>query len=705
MSTGKFGGVLALALVVAGVEAAETQPNADTSEQIAEITVTAQFRSERSQDVPISVSALSGEDLSRQAIATSDQLQVSVPALNWTGSQFGSPYIRGIGAANVLPGSSSDVPIYIDGVLQVSPQQSNFGLYNVEQVTVLKGPQGTLFGRNASAGVINITTRDPKQAPSVDVGIGYGNFGTYDANIFANGGLTRTLSANIAFAYHDQSEGWGHNLTTGADVFRQRWIDTRGKLRWDPTDDTNFTLAAGYTQTWSDMNTARISENHIGLDGTAFPGPYNTRAGQESYFQRQVWSLSLNESTKTGFGEFKSITGYSSIREFWSNDVDGVAPQFLYAWYNIPNFGFTQEFRFVSPNDRPVYWVAGVFYENNRSSWDPLFVTGLDQKNAVVIIRSDLADQQEAAYADITWAFAPDTRLTIGGRYSMDDEQVSGRTAVNGTPGAENYQKKHFQKPTWRAVVDHKFTPDAMVYASATSGFNQGSFNSTNPAAAALEPETVVAYEIGGKTEWLDRRLRLNADVYYENYKNLQTTVVTNLLTEMANVGAVHIKGVELEVQALPMEHLTLQFNYNYNDAKYAEYPNSQCFTQAPNGAGVAFQCSATGNTVRISPKNAVGTSILYDLYTPIGKFQPSITDSYKSVSYFDFGNTIRNPAHNLVNATLNYSPNVGNWRVGLWGRNLTNRVYSTGEGARGEGFLGSPAEPRVFGITFDMHF
>lgn len=711
----RFGGtnVLCIPFLVAGAtvaDAARAQGAAEAAESesssvIEAVTVTAQRRAESIQDVPISVSALSGGDIQRQALVGSDQLQVAVPALNWMGAQFGSPHIRGIGAANVLPGSSSSVPIYVDGVLQITPQQSNFGLYGVERVEVLKGPQGTLFGRNASGGVISITTREPDSTPTADIGVGFGNFSTTDANFFGNTGLTDTLSANLAVSYLNQGEGWGKNLTSGQDVFRERTKAARAKLRWQPSETTSWTLGASYTDSWNDKNTAEVIDGYIGMDGNPSPGYGNTRTGQPSYFDREVLSLSLSGSTQTQWGEFISISAYSKVKEYWSNDVDGVAGEFLYADYNIPSWGWTQEFRLVSDSDRKLRWVAGFFYQRNKSSWDPLFVTGSNLGGAEVVIDTDLSDEAEAVYADLTYSILPSTNVTVGARWSMNDEQVSGRTIVNGAPGPMEYQTAHFQKATWRVVADHKLTSDSMIYASVTTGFNQGTFNSTAPGNPALEPETVTAIEIGEKSEFFGNRLRVNVNVYHQDYKNLQTSVVTELLTREANVGKVKIKGAELEIEAVPVEGLALTFSYNYNDATYADFNNAVCFRPLPNGAAQGYACDATGKTVRLAPKHALGASITYDVTTPIGLFGLSVNESYKTKSYWDFGNTITNDARSVLNATLRYTPTGKPWSVQLRGRNLTDSEAWTQAFARGEGYLGYPSEPRTYSAAFEMHF
>lgn len=713
MASGISSRLLWIPLLLAGAAGgayAQTSgaPAAHVTDTLEEVTVTAQRRSEHMQDVPISLDALTSQDVANQAIVTSQQLEAAVPALTWGGygSQFGSAYIRGIGANNVLPGSSSDVPIYIDGALQISTQQANFGLYGLDRIEVLKGPQGTLFGGNASGGVINIKTLDPTAAPSAKIDVGYGNFNTVSADFYGNTGLSDTLSTNLAVSYLNQGEGWGKNLTSGATVYRERDTSARWKLRWTPNEDTSWILSLNYAKAWSDKNTWESLDGHIGGDGSPFPGWWNTRSGQASYFDREVASATLNGSVKTLLGEFISITSYSNVKEYWSNDVDGVGPELLYANYNIPSRGFTQEFRLVSPDTGTLKWVAGVFYQDNKSAWDPLYVTGSNLGGLKVVIAADLANQAEAAYGDLTWTFAPNWHATAGARISMNDEQVSGATYVNGAiAGGMNYQRKHFEKETWRAVIDHSFTRNSMMYASVSTGFNQGSFNSTSPGEAALEPETVTAYEVGFKSEWLDHRLRFNADVYYEDYKNLQTQIVTKLLTQDTNVGKVSIKGAEVELKAVPAEGLTIGLTYNYNDATYADFANAVCVGQLPSGAGQAYACDANGKQVQISPKNALGANITYDVHTNAGVFSLSATESYKSASYWDYANVVSNPARSTVDATLRYGPERQKWSISVGGRNLTNSEHWTSVLTRAEGILGTPGEPRTYAAHFEMRF
>jgi iron complex outermembrane recepter protein len=245
-----------------------------------------------------------------------------------------------------------------------------------------------------------------------------------------------------------------------------------------------------------------------------------------------------------------------------------------------------------------------------------------------------------------------------------------------------------------------------MAYASISTGFNQGTFNSTAPAAPALESETVTAYEIGAKSEWMDSRLRFNANLYFEDFKNLQTQIVTQLLTEDANVGKIEVKGFEFELLAVPVDGLTLGLNYNFNDATYKDYENAVCVEPKPDGSGQPVVCNANGNQVRVSPKHSVGASVMYDLASSVGNFSFALSDSYKSEAFWDYSNTISNDAYHLVSAMVRYAPQDAIWAVSLRGSNLTNSEYWTEVLTRGgEGFMGTPASPRTYSMNVEMHF
>ena len=222
-----------------------------------EIVVTAEKRSERAQDIPVSVSALSGDALTSGGIRGADDLTSAVPSVVFISGLNGSTYIRGVGAPITTAGNQPDVAMYVDGVLLVSPLQATGAFNNVERVEILEGPQGTLFGRNASGGVINIVTADPSQKASSNFSIGYGNFQTTEAKFYANVPITSTLAANVAGYFYRQGQGWGTNITTGRDSYREWSNDIRVKLGWTPDDKTEVILTFDHSYLHSELTNGR----------------------------------------------------------------------------------------------------------------------------------------------------------------------------------------------------------------------------------------------------------------------------------------------------------------------------------------------------------------------------------------------------------------------------------------------------------------
>jgi len=622
---------------------AQSQTAADTGGiALEEIVVTAQRREEQAQNVPISIVALSAADIAAKGVQSSQDLTLAVPAVTWPGTLFGSPFVRGIGSNNTLPGGENNVQIFVDGVNQISPSQANFDFFGIQRVEVLEGPQGTLFGRNATGGVINITTLDPSSKAAADTSVTYGNFQTLNASFYGTTGLTDTLAANLTLGYHDQGQGWGRDISTGEEAFKDRTVTARTKLRWDGNAGTDATFIADYENVHFNYPSRPLG-SYPAIDGSNITatGFWNvaTVPPEEDQVQKNVIETSLTINHDFGFARLTSITAFTDVRQIWLNSVVGMKPEYVYAWYETPAQGWTQEVRLTSPTEQKLRWTAGVFYLSTTTAFAPLLVTGLDQGNALVKIFGRSGAQGEAAFADVTWAFLPTTSLTVGSRYSFDQRTIRGDIYVNGPavgPWAD--QRASYRQPTYRVVLDHKITEQIMPYASVSTGYDAGSFNTVNPGAPALQPEKLTAYEVGLKSRWFDQRLQFNASAYYYDYKNLQTTVVTKLLTENTNAGKVTAKGLEASLDAIPIEHLTVSLSYLYNDSFYNLY-GATCFNVAPGPSGNplspvlygSFPCNVSGQQVEEAPRNSGTASIRYDLNTPVGSFRPDVTYAYKS--------------------------------------------------------------------------
>jgi iron complex outermembrane receptor protein len=694
-----------LAIGVTHVTLAQTATTPEGS--LVEIIVTAEKRAERAQDIPVSVSALSGDALNAQRIRGTDDLTAAVPSLVFVSGLNGSTYIRGVGAPITTAGNQPDVAMYVDGVLLVSPLQSTGAFNNVQRVEVLEGPQGTLFGRNASGGVINIVTADPSQKASSDFSIGYGNFQTTEAKFYANVPITSTLAANVAGYFYNQGQGWGRNITTGRDSYREWSNDVRVKLGWNPDDRTEIILTFDHSYLHSELTNGRILQGTRGVGGTPAPaGWYDTSNDFPSYNNTGVDSGSLRASFDFGAATFRSITAYTSVITHWPFDSDQGPLAVIQGPIQDDASGFTQELQLISPSNQKVTWAVGLFYLNNQAAFRPIDLFGSEFGTAVIDVYGHTTTQSYALYGQGSWEFLPSTHLTLGSRYTIDYASIDGHTDVNKVTGTVHYQETNFKDPSWRLGLDHRFSRELMAYATFSTGFNAGQYNTGNAAAPPVQPEKLTAYEVGLKSDWLDGRLQANLSAYWYDFKNLQVAVVQQAVTVQTNAAAARIKGAELSLEAQPTSDFHVRAGLAYNDAKYTDYNNVQFYVPKATGGYSTVVGDATGNRLIASPKFSATAAADYNIHSAVGLFTTSLNYGHKGKIYWNYSNTISTPAYDLVGAQIRWQPSMAdNWFVSLWGKNLADKKYNQQEGVRLELASSVPGAPRTFGIAVGAHF
>ncbi|WBX85778.1 TonB-dependent receptor [Sphingosinicella microcystinivorans] len=699
---------LAMAVAITGISQpalAQATDNDATTGGVEEIVVTAQKREQRLQDVPITVSALSGAGAEARGIQSTEELSTAVPSLDWQAGKAGSPYIRGIGSIISTAGNESSVGLFVDGVLLISPLQANFNLNNVERVEVLKGPQGTLFGRNANGGVINIITLDPSQETKVDASLGYGNYDTVDAQFYGNVGLTDTLAANVAVAYRNQMDGWGKNVITGADAYDGDSFDIRAKLGWSPTPETDIILTGQYFTNHNEATKNRLLRGTVGTNGALPPpGFYDVNESFESFTETDVWSVNLRVTHDFGAATFRSLTAYTDVDTLWAYDSDAGPLVTLDGDIFENASGFTQEFQLLSPAEQSVRWIVGLYYLDMEAAFTPIELEGTSVGGAFVEVFGHTRARSLAGFGEVTFELAPTTHLTLGGRYTFDKRTVDGHTDVNGNPGVVSYQQKNFSEPTYRVTLDHKFTDDVMAYATVSTGYNSGQFNTGNARAPAVKPEKMQAYEVGIKSNLLDRRLQLNAAAFWYDYKDLQVNIVREAVTVQTNAAKARVKGFEIELNAAPVDNLSLQFAFSYLDSEYTKYADAQFYIPNAGGGYTTIVGDASGNQMINAPKYSGFAYAQYEIKTDIGSFTPGLSYAYKSKIYRNYQNNLVSPSQNLVNASLLFTPASGSWDVRLWGKNLLDEKNEQ-KSVRLEGAMGRPFAPLTYGVTLGLHF
>ncbi|MEZ5735562.1 MAG: TonB-dependent receptor [Novosphingobium sp.] len=693
-----------LTLAYAQASYAQDQGQASEDEQqgggISEIIVTAQKRAENVQDVPIAMTAITGETLKDSGIESADDMTLAVPSLTWQQTHNSSPYIRGVGKPIVTAGNESSVGIFVDGVLQISPLQANFAMDNVERIEVLKGPQGTLFGRNSNGGVISITTRAPSFDTQAEASIGYANYDTVEGKFYASGALGDELAANFSGSFYNQDKGWGKNIYNGDDAYWSKDWHARGKLLWEPDDDTSITLTGEYHYTKTQGNAYAAIAGTLAQDGTGSPGFYNLNSDFETYLRTRVAGANLRARHDMGWAELVSITAYTRVRTYWPYDSDG-APGFILQGPIYESVdGFTQEVQLVSPGTGNFRWVVGLYYMYMDAAFDPIELYGANVGGAKVEVFGATKANSFAGFGQATWEFVPDTNLTVGARMTFDKRSVSGHVDVNDAPGTVAKHSKNFSEPTYKVTLDHKFGRDFMVYATHSTGYNSGQFNTGNANAPAVNPEKIKAYEIGFKSQFLDNKFQLNGAAYHYDYRDLQVTVIENAVTVQTNAAKAKIDGFELEANVAPVRGLLISAAVAYSDARYSDYNNAQYYRPVMGGGYETYSDDATGNRLRLSNKWAFSASARYDIETEAGVFTPSVAYSHRGPFFWNDENTVKEPAHDVLNASLTFTTADDRFWLRIWGKNLFDEKIRASTTLRREVFGEVPAAPLTYGAT-----
>lgn len=741
------GAVVCLLAVSAGAPAlAQDAPappqGASTADQIEEVIVTAQKRSESAQSVPVSIIAFSGETLQRQGINNVDNLAVVTPGLTFgrVGPGAGTPFLRGVGSNITSPGSEAAVSTYVDNVYVGSQYASIFSFNNIASIEVDKGPQGTLFGRNATGGVIQITTKDPSHDPHGDARIGYGNYNTLEASAYGTTGLTDTLAADLAFFYHNQKDGWGTNLFTGKDVFTNKNLALRSKWVWAPSDDTKLTFIADYSKDRQDVGTARNVPEGAEFrppGPTGNPGPYlasyigfyNVNLNRPASSHSKQYGVSLKAWHDLGAAEFVSITAYHKAEVHGPIDSDGTPAD----WKALDTYPasetFSQEVQLLSStdSDSKLKWILGGFFYHDKATDNPISFLGYGYSTlAPVDIYVYQTTTSYSAFGQATYALRDDTRLTVGLRDTGDYRETQGTQtlrlnppvllAKTTQPGSTiaSARSAKFSKPTFKLSLDHNFSPDALGYVSWSRGFKAGVFNTVALNTAAVEPETIDAFETGLKSDWLDRRLRLNLAAYYYNYKNLQVQQFVNGFYTLSNAARAEIKGLDFDLTVLPVRGLTLQLSGALLDPTYKDFPGGPGYTAVPitsvnpSGGMGGFTMAPTdlsGKQLTYTSRRTVNLSTQYTWFRDGGDISLFAVAQYRSKYFFDPQNGTKQDGYTQINGSLTWTSPKGDLDLKVWGNNLTNeKVYATISRST-TGDSATPQAPRMFGASLGVHF
>ncbi|WEK44073.1 MAG: TonB-dependent receptor [Candidatus Sphingomonas colombiensis] len=708
----------ALAVAQSAVAQQADQPPSGGGAQIPDVIVTAQKRSERLQDVPIAVTAITAEAIQNRRTLDLVDLSNQAPGLQIKSDDNGANpriFIRGVGVNDFNPATNSAVGIYADGVYVGSPLAQRLAFFDLQQVEVLRGPQGTLYGRNTTGGAINVTSRLPGNEPEADLSAEYGRFNSVNVQ----GGVSvplivDKLSIRLAGLYQ-RDDGYTLNrLTNHFGNNTNRWA-VRGTLHFTPSANVtdNLVISTGrstggsiwaYNRSLQPQTAAATGPDGLCLPAyytsgqcTNFMGYANTSTnlyqgdyGFEGKDRVNLFTVSNTLTVDLGAVSIVSVTGYQHANRNDQEDTDASPIPVITASYIARQNTFSQELRLQSNGHTPLRYVVGAYYAhdylNNNSAYNVLPLvqemiatpdnpTGTDLVDGIGLFGWPLTQKVDsyAAFGQLDYDLTEQLTLTGGLRYSADHKDFHYVSqAANGLVPIFTFDgAKTFESVTGKVGLQYRLSPTANIYASYNRGAKSGGFFSGqtgNPAdLGPYKDETVNAYEVGAKTELLGRTLRANVSAFYYDYKNLQvyTTVEDGAITRQlfTNASAAKIYGGELELEATPTRGLTVSLNAAYLHATYSD------FISAGN--------DYSGNTLPSAPKISIQGAIDWQHQTPLGTLVANTSMSFRSKVFFDTSNAARlgDQARAFVDARLGLRVARDKLEIGVWGKNIFNEV------------------------------
>jgi len=746
-------GAAASGAVAPAAAAEENGAESDVLLGSAEVVVTARHQVERAQDVPVALSVVSGSNLERTGAYTIADLQQQTPSLTAYNSnpRNSSTAIRGIGVSSASDGLDTSVGVYVDNVYLGRPGMALADLVDLDRVEVLRGPQGTLFGRNSSAGVINIATR----APSFDFGLyaeaSGGNYGYNQERLAITGPLVDGLLAFRVTGFSTHRNGILPNRKTGTTANSIGRTGGRVQLLATPTNNFKLRWIADYSQEDDTCcvsstklvlpaslspTTARTLQALATLGYVPAPGRF-TRNNAPQQMRTHQWGTSLQADWDLGFANATSVTAY---RQWYFNplqDSDNTPLDVIQVNVATTHYKqFSQEFRLASGPGR-FNWQAGAYYFHQRlrdhyilnqfgydaSAFYTTYARLANPNAAAVTIAPgsqylddvDTHTNSLAFFGQANFEIAPRLIATGGIRYTRDKRVGVSDTSTAGTPNPATSLPFHYDVAvknnnlSWLGSLSWKPVDDLLAYVTYSTGYKGAGLN-LNAAVSAgtplvLQPEKARSWEAGIKQQWFGNRLVLNLDLYRTSLYGLQANIVPSNgnRSYLANVGDVVAKGVEADATWRVAPVLTLTANGAYNDAKYSDYHNAPC------PVGVTGTCDLTGARVYQAPKWTANAIADVHFETASGVRPYGIARyAYRSGMFgtADDGPYTRIPGYGIAEFRVGAVFKQGKYDLSAWVENAFDKKYylnlSTTSivGASPFAFAGQLGAPRTYGAT-----
>ena len=732
-----------------------------TAAPLEEIIVTATKREKSIQDVGIAIDAFSAESLSDLGWTDVTQVANQSPNLDikyaW-GNSMPIYTIRGVGMNSFQASDTPSVGLFVDEIFQASIATMGAQLFDMERVEVIKGPQGSLFGRNTNGGAVSYFSKRPSQETDGFIRADFGEYERLEIEGAFGGPLSDNLSGRLSFMTIQQGEGWVRNRISGTDIGEVDLNSVRAQLLWEPSDDLSANLKIFASQDRSQP----VYFEHIGFwptDGSGGPGagvycssfvggnapdpsncqdilgysdtdgdPYagdftdrpDTPIDKDATLENDNAGLTLSIVKDFGTTELTSLTSYQTYDRYQPKESDGNPGLFLDFLFASEIEAMSQEFRLASNNDGMFNWIVGAVYASDDVEENPPRIGYLDD---YIGLRARLVYDQSrdssAIYAQGEWGLSDKFTLTAGARYI--DESLEFTKEVSFLFGPDYLDEPRLvlatvpdlalgvdglldsEEVTWRLQADYQVNDDVLLYASASTGFKGGGFNgglATNPRLSIpFDPEEVLAFEAGIKSMWCDNTVRLNAAIFNYDYEGLQAA--TPRVDEVLGTPLNFLTNLE----AADVSGLEVDLQWVPSDHWTLGFGLGYLDTEN-NDPGANFD-GVLGNSPRElpnAPELNINANLQYDMPLASGGNLRFFTDYvWQDDHYKEIVNNLQIDAQALWNARVSWTSADSRWNVALWGKNLADEVYrvdtltdpvNTGWGVYVNGM------PRTFGVS-----
>lgn len=705
------------------------------SNLLEEVMVVAQKREQSLQDVSLAVTAVGGDRLSEGLFNNIEDMQSLVPSVS-VGSDFAQAklFVRGIGLSSSFAGVDPSVALHVDGAV-VSQSYAQLGsFFDLERIEVLRGPQGTLYGRNATGGSFNLITRKPTEEFS---GFGRLTLGDYDlvlAEAALSGPLSENTRARLAIRSEDRS-GYGENIVDGSDIDDADKLAARAHFQWDISDNVDWLLSAEFAkEDDSALALKFIRESFPDTPSLSPPGrggfasdPRDVASEASFHNDRETWSVTstLNWALSENY-TLKSITNYRDLDLLIKQDLDISSNVNDDVQNNtVESEQFSQELQLTYDSDRLkglialFYFQEDLYNANNIGFDDPNYDTGgfpLFANPQAVLFTGDIDIEAWAAFANFSYDLSDELTLKFGGRYSYENREADTSNKLNFShfsPNATNrtlyfHDERDFNDFSPTLGIEWRPTQDTMLYATYSEAFKSGTIQG-GQLTPILDPEEIQNFELGLKGTYLDGTLATNVSAFYYEIDDLQldrtfANEEGGFSSVFENAAETKGQGIEIEASWQASERLVMSGFVGYLDAEFVDYE------AANNLNPVAVTEDLAGNRPRQTPEWSWNLRGDYNIPLASGStITLGAEASYKDEQFYtEFNDEITSQEdYTLVNANVKYTSPDQNFFINVWGKNLTDEEVYSGIFviATGRTIGGSLLPPRTYGVTFGYDF